>query len=363
MNKSALRLFPLFAALFGFTMPVSAQEPDAIAESSRTDALPEIASTDTTAVGAIMAEPDEMVLRKIRYGIILNRLPFGPNPPTLAQGGSKPLSPAEIAALEEARKMGENLRIRLTSISRYRGVPAAGLLDLETGLSLLLRAGERIGPFHLLEVSPEAGGALLEDGTNTYFIAISYGRNQASNLVHSADAKRLTVFRPASASSAYPPSVQPDTAATVTPEDSNRQQVASIPLSAAQEKAAREREEALFLQQATIRNADGTERISYVTLNRLRAEAARKRAEEVRAAAEALAKEQAELARAEAAAREEEARAAAEAEKAEKRTEILEAIRQGLDVHEEIELTAEEADELEQSGFSISDSSDNPDDR
>ncbi|MGN0845154.1 MAG: hypothetical protein ACI4QT_08045 [Kiritimatiellia bacterium] len=316
----------------------------------------------TAAAGTRMAEPDEMVLQKIRYGIILNRLPFGPNPPTLAQGGSKPLSPAELAALEEARKNGENLRIRLTSISRYRGVPAAGLLDLETGRSLLLRAGERIGPFHLLEVSPAAGGVLLEDGTNTYFIAISYGRNQASNLVHSADAKRLTVFRPVSASSAFFPSVQPD-AAAATPEDSNRQQVALPPLSAAQEKAAREQEEALFLKQATIRNADGTERISYVTLNRLRAEAARKRAEEVRAAAEALAKEQAELARAEAAAREEEARAAAEAEKAEKRTEILEAIRQGLDVQEEIELTAEEAAELEQSGFSISSSSDNPDGR
>ena len=351
MNKSAFRPYPLFAALFCFFMPASAREPAAIIGPVQTEAHPESVSFDPPDARASMAEPDGMILQKIRYGIILNRLPFGPNPPTLAQGNSTSLSPAEIAALDEARKKGQNLRIRLTSISRYRGVPAAGLMDLETGRTLLLRAGERIGPFHVLEVSPEAGGALLEDGTNTYFIAISYGRNQASNLVHSAHAKHLSVFRPASVSSAFLPSVQPDAAETSTP--ATQRQSAPDPLSIAREKAAREQEEALFLKQATIRNADGTERISYVTLNRLRAEAARKRAEEVRAAAEALAKEQAEQARAEAAAREEEARRAEAEENKERRTEILEAIRQGLDIQDEIELTEEEADELEQSGFTI----------
>ena len=309
------------------------------------------AGGEPAAASAGGGEADARVLQRIRYGAILDRHPFGPPPPTLGRKDG-PMTAAEAAALAAAQKAAEKLPVRLTSMSRYRGVPAAGLQDLETGRALLLRVGESLGPFRLLEVSPEAGGVLLADGTNTYFVAMTYGHNQPSNLVSSARAPHLTVFRPASAASATLDATALAAAQTAAADAAS----AATPLPPRTRTAADEaREEAEMLRQATIRDADGTERISYVILNRLRAEAARRRAEETRAAADALAAQLAAAARAEAAAREAEAAAAAEAEK-ERRAHLLEAIRQGYDVDEEIELTSEEAASLAASGFAVPDS-------
>ena len=250
--------------------------------------------------------------------------------------------------------------VRLSSIARYEGVPSAGLVEISTGRTFVLRPGEGWGPYRLLDALPEEGAALVAQGTNEFFVAMTWAKGQATNLVPSARAPYLTTFRPG-AGPAPEAAARPEA-----PEPPDVAETAADPAApAAGSAAARkglsssgltEEEEADLLRRATVTDPDGTTHVSFRELNRLRVEARRRKAEQARAealaAAEALRAERAREAAERRAAEEEAAAEKAEAERA-RRAAVVAALAQGYDVDVDFELTAEEAAQLREAGFDV----------
>lgn len=291
-----------------------------------------------------------------RYEVILDRLPFGAPPPTAGTGaeggvdlpGSKGTEPGHSADPASGEQLPEPPPVRLQAITRFGNVPAAGFVEIASGRSFLMREGENVNGYTLIEVAPEVGSVVLAKGTNEWCVSISYANGQPTNIVASARAPYLTA-------NALP---RKDRAVEPVPEEPSLTDVAEVEPSS--NRNSQSAEEAALVEQAMVVGPDGKKRLSYSKLNRLRTEAARKRAEAIRAEAEAkeralrekqqaqeaLVKERAEL---EAAAQ----KAEKEREEAEARADIVAAIAAGEDVDVEIELTDEEAESLSEAGFEV----------
>ena len=298
------------------------------------------------------------------YEIILDKAPFGPPPPTAgASADADAAAAAARAAAEAAARAAASppppAPVRLSSLARYGGVASAGLVENASGRLFVLRPGECWGPYRLLEADPEAGSALVAQGTNEFFVALSWGPGQATNLVPSARAPYLTTFRadragtPAAGPGARDPgpgsaagneneteeSGGPDEEARAA--DGNRRTAANA--------AFTEEEEADLVRRATVTDPDGSTHVSFRELNRLRVELRRRKAEAARA--EALAA--AERRRAERQAAEEEAAAERLAAERERREAVVEALAQGYDVEVDFELSDVEAARLREAGFDV----------
>lgn len=299
------------------------------------------------------------------YEIILDRSPFGPPPPS-----AEALAAAAAAAAAEAAAAAAQAQpaappppspVRLSSIARYDGVPSAGLVEIATGRAFVLRPGEGWGPYFLLDALPEEGAALVAQGTNEFFVAMSWAKGQATNFVPSARAPYLTTFRPGTRSGggkdhaeAAESAESPDGRAPSRPDaDPAGAAAAKKGLSSS---GLAEEEEADLVRRATVTDPDGTTHVSFRELNRLRVEARRRKAEEARAealaAAEALRAERAREAAERRAAEEEAAAERAEAERAH-RAAVVAALAQGYDVEVDFELTDEEAAQLREAGFDV----------
>ena len=292
------------------------------------------------------------------YEIILERAPFGPPPPTAgASADSDAAAAAAKAAAEAAARAAASppppAPVRLSSLARYDGVASAGLVEISSGRAFVLRPGEGWGPYRLLDADPEAGSVLVSQGTNEFFVALSWAKGQATNLVPSARAPYLTTFRPSVSGS---PDVPEHPDGTEVPEEEETPEEA--PEEAPRPRTARaaldDGEEAELVRRATVTDPDGTTHVSFRELNRLRVELRRRKAEEARAAALA----EAEKRRAERKAAEEEAAAERAAAERERREAVLEALAQGYDVEADIELTDEEAARLREAGFDVPDGED-----
>lgn len=285
-----------------------------------------------------------------RYEVILSGMPFGAPPPTAGADGE--LQDGETGGETPEDEPGAGQPpVRLQAISRFDGVPAAGLVDTATGKALLLREGESIGAYRLVAVSPETSEALVACGTNLWTISMNYAAGQPTNFVVSANSAYLTAHRPVDPGrtvAAEEPENPPWPAVTADkPPPAAR--------SAAEEARLRKEEDARLVREATIVDEHGEKRISYKLLNKLRAEQARKRDEEARAIA---------------AAREAELRAAAERKAAEKKADeefaelekeearknrerVVEALAAGEAVDVDIELTEAEAKKLSEAGYEV----------
>lgn len=293
------------------------------------------------------------------YEIILERSPFGPPPPTAgvdaAPGGADGAGGAG-AKTDEPAAPPPPAPVRLSSIARYDGVPSAGLVELSSGRTFVLRPGEGWGPYRLVDALPEAGAVVVAKGTNEWFVPLSWAKGQATNLVPSAREPYLTTFRPGGGAAAA--RVEPEE-----PSEPDAGEVAESPDGRAPSRPKTSRaagltdeEEADLLRRATVTDADGTTHVSFRELNRLRVEARRRKAEAARAealaAAEALRAERAREAAERKAAEEEAAAEKAEAERAH-RAAVVAALARGYDVDVDFELTEEEAAQLKEAGFDV----------
>ncbi len=307
------------------------------------------------------------------YDVILDRAPFGPPPPTAGAGADAGADGAAAgAAAEPAAPPAPPppSPVRLSSVARYDGVPSAGLVELSSGRSFVLRPGEGYGPYRLVDALPEDGAVVVAQGTNEWFVTLAWAKGQATNLVPSAREPYLTTFRPGApgggekaraeiagneAEAARAEGAQDagkgDRADAGTGAQSGRRSAGRIASGLLTEE-----EEAELLRLATVTDPDGTTHVSFRELNRLRVEARRRKAEEARAealaAAEALRAERAREAAERKAAEEEAAAEKAEAEKA-RRAAVVAALAQGYDVEVDFELTEEEAAQLKEAGFDV----------
>ena len=102
-----------------------------------------------------------------RYKPILERLPFGPGPktgPTQEEldAQRKAAEEAAAAAVQESYIIPPGLdKIKITMLSRYRGTPAVGFLDGESGASYLLHEGEEFDGLSCLAINLEGQTATL----------------------------------------------------------------------------------------------------------------------------------------------------------------------------------------------------------
>ena len=301
-----------------------------------------------------------------RYAVIVEKFPFGAPPPS----GSSDGPDGETAASEGAAGAGggagdsEGLPspVKLASVSRFGGVPAAGLVDTETGVSFLLRPGDSHGAYRLIDLDPELGAAVVARGTNEWLVSLAWAAGQPTNIVPSAREPFLTAFRPFDGeNAAVPVEPTPQLGESARTKDSaSGAPPPGAPLAAAQKGGVSTgispEEEAEIVAKATVVDPDGSTHVSFRELNRLRAKLRREKAEKARAEEIAAAEARRAEAAAEAAAKEKAAAANEEREDAEetrRRRALIEAIALGYDVGEDIELTAEEAERLREAGYQV----------
>lgn len=107
-----------------------------------------------------------------RYDVIIEKEPFGPPPKT----GPTPEELAEQARLEELAKMQEEMqdafvippgleKVKITLLSRFRGIPGVGFVDGESGREFYLHEGQSFDGFECRAIDLSGRTATLaKDG-------------------------------------------------------------------------------------------------------------------------------------------------------------------------------------------------------
>ena len=294
-----------------------------------------------------------------RYRLILSRKPFGAAPadPSASAAGAGGSSEAGTGDAADAAPPPPS-PLRLRSLSRYGGRPAAGFEEIESGRAFLLREGESMGAYRLVQADLDVGAAVVAQGTNEFFVTLAYAAGQPTNMVPSARAPYLTAFRPDAPAG-------PD-AASGSETPGGEPSVASGPSGAAPASGQDDEppdtieitpeEDAELRRKATVRGPDGTEHLSYREYNRLRVRLREAKAAELRARSlarwQAQEAERAARARAEAAERAE-ADEAARAAEAQHRAAVVQALIMGYDVDVDFELSDEELAQLRDAGYDV----------
>ena len=101
-----------------------------------------------------------------RYDVISDKEPFGPPPPPPpapgAETGAESAEPEPVPAVEDAAIIPEGLdKIKITLLSRYRGVPAVGFVDGSDNRSYYLLAGQEFEGVRCEEIDLEKQTATL----------------------------------------------------------------------------------------------------------------------------------------------------------------------------------------------------------
>jgi len=299
-----------------------------------------------------------------RYQTIIDKNIFGRAPTILVSDAEN------FNFLDTAEETGEvvNLAglVRLVALSKFQGVPAAGLVEIRTGRTAYLLEGQSMGDFTLEAVSYQNSSVVISKGKFTNEVVMTYGRGQASDLTATDDSPYLSVLNVRNKNisggtkdDGDSPDVTPDellyaemfstnapaaVAAAAAPAPAT---VVAPATGAAQFTAAE-------IAAATIVDENGESRISYRMLQEIRVQRERERVEAERREQEA--RLAAERARREQLAKEEADRAAAAkaAADAQSRRAAIEALKTGDEtVVINFELTNAEKRELAQAGFDI----------
>ncbi len=282
-----------------------------------------------------------------KYRMILNRAPFGRLPQTPTD--DELAVALEKAALDQQVAPPPRLSdtISLHAISRFRGIPAAGLLDKLSGKSFFLTEGQTLGDFTLEAVSVKTSSVVLSKGDQMESISMSFASGQPTNLTQNADSSYLSVLDVRKQSSLPAESTLSESNPT---DDSAAARTTDVnetpPTFSAEDLAA-----------ATTVDASGETRISFRELHRLRVQQSKEKAEQERSQMEARVKAEREQAAAKAREDAEQAELSAKVQAAAEalhRRQVIQAIKEGYDVAVDFELTAKEAKELAAAGFAIS---------
>ncbi len=282
-----------------------------------------------------------------KYQMILDRAPFGqlPKNPSAEALATALAQAAQNQPPEERPRLSDT--ISLNAMSRFRGIPAAGFLDKQSGKSFFLTEGQTLGDFTLETVSFETSSVMLKKGNQTDPIYLSYASGQATNLTLNADSNYLSVLN------------------VRTPDGQTSRDVLSeteIPFDTVEHDLGEEKEAlAAFtpkaIAAATIIDDNGEARLSFRELHRLRVQQSKEKAEQERREMEARAKVEQERATLQAKEEADQAEIAAKFQVATEtlhRRKIIQAIKAGEVVEIDFELTAKEAKELAVAGFEIS---------
>lgn len=275
-----------------------------------------------------------------RYNVILEREPFGVIP--------KGLSAEELALLAAKGSVDSAVpdeksiakQIRLMSITKYNGLPAAGFWDSESKRSYLLIEGQSIMDFTLVKVDTRANKIILSKGDITEEISMSFAKGQPAEFVESANPEFLTVLNVVAKATPRTPVNAVD--------DLNKSAIAQTALPQPNILGVSPD----LVAAATVATGDGDEKISFRELHRLRVEQSR-----MTAANEKRKREEVELQIATHDAAMQEAREnlleTAKLEEQAKRALVIQSIKEGKITEVNIELTSEEARELSAAGFEV----------
>lgn len=114
-----------------------------------------------------------------RYQCIVDRAPFGPiykkDDPAFE---TPPETPTVVEPVDEGPKLSDI--IKLSAITVYGGVPAAGFTDTTDNKSYYLYEGKSAGDFTLLEVHADTKSILLRKGTQEEEISANSGQENAA---------------------------------------------------------------------------------------------------------------------------------------------------------------------------------------
>ena len=288
-----------------------------------------------------------------KYQTIIKRSPFGtaPRQPTDAEIADALAKEAESQNADEPQvKLADT--VRLSAISKYQGILAAGFYEKTTNKSFLLREGETLGDFTLKKVNLEQNSVLLTKGDLTEEIVLSFAAGQATNIVENANTPYLTVSN-----------VKNHILSTNASPDE---------LAVAEELLTPEAEPAVpsasvfspdMIAAATSSDTNGEKKLSFRELHRLRVLEMRQKAEAERQQRDAREKTEKEHQDAQAKKDAEQAALTAKLEAAADkihRAQIIKAIKDGYAVDIDFELTPEEAKDLAKAGFAIPDDATTP---
>lgn len=325
-----------------------------------------VAASVRAAPGASTASP--------RYAVVLDRTPFGPPPPSQDTANSVGAVDAAAAGAAEAEDRAEReCTLRLVALTRFDGVGAAGFTDVASGRSFLLRIGDEEAGWRLLDLDPEAGCALVsgrtpEGGEVELLLRITAAPGQPDSIIPSPNAPYWTALsttaKPGPSAGDAPVGTASDhQSGSVGLEARAAPRTAQGPSTGEPAAAPRDttrlsrQEEAQLRRLATVPPPEGGEpRLSYRLLQRLRAEALRRKADEAREAALSAAAERARRAKMEEEiekAAETEARLQEEEEEKRRRAGVVAALGAGYDVEVDFELTAQEAASLREAGYDV----------
>lgn len=234
-----------------------------------------------------------------RYNVIVDRAPFGSVIRKAETTSNVPeLTPEQIKLQEELAKEADLLgkNIKLTAITTFRGVPAAGIVEISSKRTYYLTKGQSILGYTLTDIGENS--ILLETTNAIANITMSYAAGQPQEITIHPTSGRLSVLNVFDAGIAATNSV---VVKEQTPSKKTKEEKAIDGLNLSDE----------VREAVTIKDADGVERISFRELHRLRMEERKRKLEEERIAREE--KEQAERkAKEEEAQRQEELRNAVE---------------------------------------------------
>lgn len=279
--------------------------------------------------------------------MILDRAPFGQPPkiPSDAELAAALARAAQSQPTEPLPRLSDT--ISLNAMSRFRGVPAAGFLDRQSGKSFFLTEGQTLGDFTLEEVSFETSSVILARGGQVEPIYLSYASGQATNLTLNADSNYLSVLNVRTPLHPTANSTLPESDLVDDTVESERADGKDTPPQFTPE----------VLAAATTLDANGEARVSFRELHRLRVQQSKEKAEQERRELETRAKTERERSAVQAKEDAEQAEITAKLQAAAEtlhRREIIQAIKAGEAAEIDFELTAKEAKELAAAGFEIS---------
>jgi hypothetical protein len=207
-----------------------------------------------------------------RYNVIISRAPFGTVNYEADKGTNSQLTVEQLRLQEELTKEAELLgkNIKLTAITTYQGVPAAGIIEQNTRRTYYLTKGQSILGYTLTDIGENS--ILLETTNAIANIAMSYAPGQPAEITVHPTSGRLSALNIFSDEVSATNSVM--VKAQSTENGSIKSNADGLELSDEVRKA------------VTIKDADGTERISFRELHKLRMEERNRKLEEERLARE-----------------------------------------------------------------------------